>query len=93
MQKRNVVFLRKSIINLIQVALRYLWSIRWDSETHLVGTNLLLQLGRRAPDDVTRDQIFCFFYPGQDESLHAVIFLHKFLCLHKQKESYLILLT
>lgn len=45
-------------------------------KTHLVCSNLLLQLGSRAPDDTTGNQSFCLFCPAQNELLHTPIFLH-----------------
>lgn len=50
-------------------------------KTYLMCSNLLLQLGCRAPDDITGDQSLSFFCPAQNECFHAPIFLHLPFCL------------
>lgn len=54
-------------------------------KTHLMCSNLLLQLGGRAPDDVTGHQSFSLFRPAQNERFHTLIFLHLSLCLLTRK--------
>lgn len=50
-------------------------------------SNLLLQLGHRAPHNTSSDQSLCFFCPAQDEVLQALIFLHLSLCLLTRETS------